>query len=107
MTPSLKLNAVEYLGGTQINVAFSDGRSGHVDLRDLLQGPLHTPLRSAEQFQRLELDPELGTITWPNGADLAPEAIYFQAFRNDPTLQSTFKRWGYLESSTVPGGSQR
>ena len=65
------------------------------------------PLQSAERFQEFELNPELGTIAWPNGADLAPEAIYFQAFRSDPTLQSTFESWGYLGASGATIGIQR
>ena len=42
------------------------------------------------------IDEELETIVWPNGADLAPEYVYFQAFKEDPDLQSQFKQWGYI-----------
>jgi len=38
----------------------------------------------------------LETIIWANGADLAPEYIYFKAFKDDPDLQEQFKKWGYL-----------
>ena len=107
MTPSLKLSTVAHLGGTRISVGFNNGRSGVGDLRELLHGPLLAPLRSDERFNEFKLSPELGTIAWPNGADLAPEAIYFQAFRNDPTLQSTFESWGYLGASGATGESQR
>jgi hypothetical protein len=107
MTPVLKLSTVVHLGGTRISVGFNNGRSGIADLRELLQGLLLAPLRSADRFQEFELNPELGTIAWPNGADLAPEAIYFQAFRSDPNLQSTFQRWGYLGASAPTGRSQR
>ncbi|MBC8445962.1 MAG: DUF2442 domain-containing protein, partial [Chloroflexi bacterium] len=47
-------------------------------------------------FSRLRVDEELETITWPNGADLAPEYIYFRAFKDDPALQEQFKEWGYI-----------
>jgi hypothetical protein len=34
------------------------------------------PLRNAEVFQQVKVDPELETVVWPNGADLAPEFLY-------------------------------
>jgi hypothetical protein len=36
------------------------------------------------------------TISWENGLDLAPEFLYFLAFRNEPELQELFRKWGYL-----------
>lgn len=47
-----------------MEVTFSDGRKGTVDLRNALRGPMFAGLRG---------DDELATIVWPNGADLAPE----------------------------------
>jgi hypothetical protein len=54
------------------------------------------PLRDVKVFGQLRVDPELDTIVWPNGADFAPEFIYFQAFKNEPDLQELFKTWGYI-----------
>jgi hypothetical protein len=31
------------------------------------------PLRDHEYFDRVAVDPEIGTIAWPNGVDMAPE----------------------------------
>ena len=33
------------------------------------------PLRDPQQFARATLDTTCGTIVWPSGVDLAPEAI--------------------------------
>lgn len=54
------------------------------------------PLKNKAEFSRLVVDRELDTIVWSNGADLAPEYIYFQAFKNEAELQPQFKQWGYL-----------
>ncbi len=55
---------------------FEDGTEGEVDLRSSLRGPIFEPLRDVEYFKQVRVDPELGTIVWPNGADIAPETLY-------------------------------
>jgi len=55
---------------------FNDGLAGEVDLRAELDGLVFEPLRQLEAFQAVHLHPELRTIAWPNGADLAPEFLH-------------------------------
>jgi hypothetical protein len=54
---------------------FTDGAEGVVDLSDELHGPLFEPLRDPALFAQLRLHPELHTVVWPNGADIAPEFL--------------------------------
>jgi hypothetical protein len=42
-------------------------------------GPVFEPLRDEAFFAQVAVDPELGTVVWPNGADLAPDALHEQA----------------------------
>ncbi len=72
------INVVEarYVRDYVIWLRFSDGLAGEVDLRDELDGPVFEPLRAIEVFRSVRLHPELHTITWPNGADLAPEFLH-------------------------------
>jgi Protein of unknown function (DUF2442) len=58
-------------------VRFDDGTSGEIDLSSRLFGPMFEALRDPVFFARVTVD-EYGTPTWPNGADLAPDAIYRQ-----------------------------
>ncbi len=67
----------EYRGEYRIYVTFNDGRCGIVDFVQWLDAPIFEPLRDAEYFQRFFIDG--GTISWPNGADIAPETLYEQA----------------------------
>ena len=55
---------------------FHDGLEGSVDLSGELWGPMFEPLRNPELFDQVMVDPELETVVWPNGADLAPEFLY-------------------------------
>jgi hypothetical protein len=57
-------------------LTFNDGTHKRVNLRALLRGPVFEPLHDPEYFRALTVDPIAGTITWPNGADIAPETLY-------------------------------
>ena len=88
----------KYVDGYRIEMLFNDGRKGIADLSEALKGPVFEKLRDQEQFRRFSVDKELETLVWANGADLAPEYLYFQAFKNDQGLQEKFKKWGYLDN---------
>lgn len=72
----LKITDVRAVGGIQIHVRFNDGSEKVVDLASLLDGPIFEPLRDPKRFAEVRLDVACGTVAWPNGADLAPEAIH-------------------------------
>jgi hypothetical protein len=67
---------VRYLREYTVWLRFQDGTSGEVDLTPSLKGPVFEPLRNLDFFKQVRVDPELGTIVWPNGADVAPETLY-------------------------------
>jgi hypothetical protein len=92
----LHITNARYLEDYKVEVSFNDGRKGIADLADALKGSMFESLKNKSLFSRLVVDKELDTIVWSNGADLAPEYIYFQAFKNEPELQSQFKQWGYI-----------
>lgn len=71
----LHLSAVRPLGDARLWVRFDDGREGEVDLSAELTGTVFAPLRDPALFARVTIDPDTRTVTWPNGADLAPEFL--------------------------------
>jgi len=84
MSASYDIRTVEYLGGYRLRLTFADGVAGELDLSSKFEGavgPVFEPLRDQVFFAKVRVDPELGTITWPNGADLAPEVLHDQAVR--------------------------
>ena len=58
-----------------VRLKFNDGAEGFVDLANELYGEMFEPLLDKEKFQAFRVDPELNTIVWENGADLAPEFL--------------------------------
>ncbi len=84
------------LDGYRVEVTFSNGQSGVADLAESLIGPVFERLKDSAEFSRFRLDEELDTLVWENGADLAPEYLFFQAFKDDQSLREQFVNWGYL-----------
>ena len=66
----------KYLKEYQIRLKFSDGTVGVIDFKHELEGDIFMPLKKLEYFKRFQLHPDLHTLTWPNGADFAPEFLY-------------------------------
>jgi hypothetical protein len=78
----IHVTAVEVLGDHRLRLRFEDGVEGELDLSAWPWRGVFEPLRDAAFFAKVELDEELGTIVWPNGADLAPESLHEWITRN-------------------------
>jgi hypothetical protein len=71
----VRVTHVQALDGYRLRLAFSDGTLGEIDLVDDLWGEVFEPLREEALFRQARVDHELGTVAWPNGADLDPESL--------------------------------
>lgn len=66
---------IEYKGGFVYHIVFDDGRNGDIDFSEYVgRGPVFECLRDTAFFKKATI--EGGTISWPNGADIAPETLY-------------------------------
>jgi len=72
----LHVTEAKYERDYVIHLKFNDGAEGFVDLADELYGEMFAPLKDMERFKALKVDPELKTVVWENGADLAPEFLH-------------------------------
>jgi hypothetical protein len=70
-----KITQVKALDGYRLEILFDDGVHGVVSLADRLLGPVFEPLKDLKLFTQARID-EFGVVAWPNGADLAPDALY-------------------------------
>jgi hypothetical protein len=72
----------EYLDHYRLWLTFADGLVRVLDLDAKLLGdvgPVFEPLRDPAFFAEVRVDHELGTIVWPNGAELAPDLLHEEA----------------------------
>ena len=63
-------------GPHSLDLTFNDGTQKRLNLLPLLNGPIFQPLKDPDFFAQVSLDPVVGTVVWPNGADIAPEALH-------------------------------
>jgi hypothetical protein len=78
--PGYFVTHVDVADTQRVLLTFEDGTTGAVDLSDLIaRGGVFAPLREPSYFRQVRVDPEGGTIIWPNDADVAPELLYARA----------------------------
>ncbi len=72
------VTSVQYLRDYQLELTFADGIKGVVDFESWVvgQGGVFAPLEDKEYFAKVSVNNELGTVVWPNGADVDPEVLY-------------------------------
>ena len=68
----------ESRGAHRVWLRFDDGLCGEIDLANELDGEVFEPLRDPATFARFTVDE---TLTWPNGADFAPEFLHERVAR--------------------------
>ncbi len=64
------------VGPYTLAVVFSDGSEQRIDFEPVLHGAVFGPLRDEATFNAVVMDSEVGTLTWPNGADFDPATLH-------------------------------
>ena len=61
----------------QLYLRFEDNLEGIIDLQQQIEfSGVFELLKNPDYFAQVKVNPELGTIQWPNGADLDPDVLY-------------------------------
>lgn len=76
--PCVAVTEVNVRDGHCLELTFSDGVCGTVDLANRIvgRGGIFAPLEDLAFFRQVAMNRELGTIVWPNGADFCPELLH-------------------------------
>ena len=90
--PINRVVLVEPLGGFRLRVGFDDGSTQAIDFESVLEGEFYGPLRDPELFAAVKVDPEVGTLVWPNGADFDPATLHDWPIR-ESAMRELAKRW--------------
>ena len=74
-----RITSIDPLAESRLRVTFVDGTAGEVDMKRFLNNPnivgtVFEALRDRTVFAEVHV--VLGAAQWPNGADLAPDAMY-------------------------------
>ena len=57
-------------------VTFNDNSAQTIDFKPILKGELFEPLLDLSRFNQVQIDPEVHTLVWPNGADFDPATLH-------------------------------
>ena len=73
-----RVKQVRHLGEYRLELSFTDGTKGELDFKGRVvgRGGVFTPLEDIDFFRRVQVDPEVGTIVWPNEVDFCPDVLY-------------------------------
>ena len=65
-----------YLGAYKLKIRFENDEVRIVDLSDHLDGPVFEPLKDLSYFKQFQVNHDIDTVVWPNGADVSPDFLY-------------------------------
>ncbi|CAN5710874.1 MAG: DUF2442 domain-containing protein [Acidimicrobiia bacterium] len=83
------VTAVEIVKDRIARLWFSDGSERVVDLTPFLWGPAFEAIAADDEvFRSVVVDPETGTLSWPNGADLDPDVLHGDFEPSNPSRAS-------------------
>lgn len=74
--PIYRIQAFEIIAPYTLRVEFDDQTEQIIDFQPVLAGELYKPLRDLALFNRVQIDPEVHTLVWPNGADFDPATLH-------------------------------
>ena len=88
MFPRVKL--VRHVCDYRLELTFADGTTREVDFRQRIvdRGGVFRELEDVGFFKRVQVDPEAGTIVWPNGVDFCPDVLYAMATKAREFVES-------------------
>lgn len=76
-----RITHVRHIRDYRLELVFSNGIRAELDFRARIagRGGVFAPLENVDYFRRVRVDPEVGTLVWPNDVDFCPDVLYSEA----------------------------
>lgn len=98
--PIYRVMGFEIVGQYTLRVEFDDATEQVIDFRAVLEGTLYGPLQEEGLFNQVEIDPEVHTLVWPNGADFDPETLHdWPKYAEE--MKQMAKRWAKVQAKVA------
>lgn len=90
--PIHRVKAFQIVAPYTLSVQFADGAEQTINFEQMLAGELFGPLRELTLFNQVQLDREVHTLVWPNGADFDPAMLHDWP-QHVEALQARARQW--------------
>jgi hypothetical protein len=76
-----RVTDVRHVKDYELELKFTDGTVAKLDFQSRIQGRggVFRALESVDVFRQVRVDPEAGTLVWPNDVDFCPDVLYAEA----------------------------
>lgn len=90
--PIYRVRSFEIVAPYTVRVQFDDDSEQTINFEPVLAGELYRPLRDLSLFHQVQIDPEVHTLVWPNGADFDPATLHDWP-EHVPALAARAQQW--------------
>ncbi|MEO6201614.1 MAG: DUF2442 domain-containing protein [Nitrospirales bacterium] len=90
--PLHRVTAFAIVAPYTLRMEFENHTHQNIDFRPIFAGNLYGPLRDLNVFNQVQLDPEVHTLVWPNGADFDPATLHDWPIQQEALIQRV-KTW--------------
>lgn len=90
--PIYRVRSFQFVAPYTLRVQFDDQTEQVINFEPVLAGELYSPLRDSALFNQVQIDPEVQTLVWPNGADFDPATLHDWPKHAEP-LAARARQW--------------
>ena len=98
--PIYRVCSVQVVGPYTLHITFDDQSEQTINFQSMLVGELYGPLRNLALFNQVQVDPEVHTLVWPNGADFDPATLHDWP-QQAAELSGRVQKWHHTPMDTL------